>query len=299
VESTSLRNVRLRIAYDGTDYVGWQVQPNGTSVQAVLLEAIRRLTGEQATLFAAGRTDSGVHALGQVANFRTNSTIPADQIRRGLQNYLPDDVVVRHVDEVPEDFHATYDAIRKRYRYVIRNTRVKDPFTRRFAWHFWGDLDVAAMQSAADVLLGTHDFRCFESQWPNKATSVRTIEEVVVRRCAEWDVWDEGRGSRVEGKSDGADSASSPGPWTLDPRPYVTFDIVADGFLYNMVRAIMGTLIKVGRGTWNADDVRRIVEQGDRGQAGETAPPQGLFLVKVDYGEGERGARAPCSVEDA
>jgi tRNA pseudouridine38-40 synthase len=276
------RNVRLLIAYDGTDYVGWQVQPNGTSVQAVLLEAIRRLTGEQATLYAAGRTDSGVHALGQVANFKTRSTIPCEPMRRGLQNFLPDDVVIRHVDEVPANFHATYDAIRKRYRYVIRNTRVRDPFTRRHAWHFWGDLDVPAMNAAAAVLVGTHDFRCFESQWPNKATSVRTIEEAVVRRCAGWEVWDEGRGTRDEGYQAGA-SASPPRPSSLDSRPFVTFDVVADGFLYNMVRAIMGTLIKVGRGTWNADDVRRIVAAGDRSRAGETAPPQGLFLVHVEY----------------
>ncbi len=277
VNSTAerVRNVRLLLAYDGTDYVGWQVQPNGTSVQSVVEEAIRRLTGEDVKLIAAGRTDSGVHAVGQVANFHTTSAIPARQMRRGLQNYLPDDVVVRRVDDVPDDFHATYDAVRKRYRYVIRNDRVKDPFSRRYAWRFWGDLDVDAMHTAAQVLVGTHDFRCFESQWPNKATSVRTIEEAAVVRRDGWDVWESG-----ERKAESGDADSR--PLNAD-RSYITFDVVADGFLYNMVRAIMGTLIKVGRGAWTADDVARVVENGDRGQAGETAPACGLFLMHVEY----------------
>lgn len=278
-----MRNIRLLIAYDGTAYVGWQVQPNGTSIQSVVQEAIRRLTGEDVKLIAAGRTDSGVHALGQVANFHTASNIPASQMRRGLQNYLPDDVVIRHVDEVPADFHSTYDAIRKRYRYVIRNDRVKDPFTRHHAWRYWGDLDVEAMHAAARVLVGTHDFRCFESQWPNKATSVRTIEEATVVRRDAWDVWEDGIQKAESGERKAELHGESPQPSTLSPQPFISFDVVADGFLYNMVRAITGTLINVGRGKWTPDDVRRIVEDGDRGRAGETAPACGLFLVKVDY----------------
>ena len=272
-----MRNIRLTLAYDGTDYVGWQVQPNGPSVQAAVERAVEQLTGETVRLLAAGRTDSGVHALGQIANFATESTIPCEKFRLGLQNFLPDDIVVRDVAEVDPDFHATYSAKRKRYRYVIHNSRVQDPFLRRYAYHYHGQLDSAAMHAAAQVLLGTHDFRCFESQFPNNATSVRTVTEATVDRCGMWPLWNR--------------SAVSPNPWDFgNPRDLTTtdgefiwFDIVADGFLYNMVRAIAGTLLKVGRGQWTAGDVGRILENQDRSQAGETAPAHGLYLVYVEY----------------
>ncbi len=264
-----MRNVRLTLAYDGTDYVGWQVQPNGLSVQTVVERAIRELTGESVQLLAAGRTDSGVHALGQVANFRTGSAIPGEKMQLGLQSFLPDDVVVRDVADVPEDFHATYSAKKKRYRYIIHNSRVANPFVRRYAWQFRGDLDSPAMHAAAQTLLGTHDFRCFESHFPNKATSVRTVLEATVGRYSHWPVWSQ------------PDSLERP----LEPDgEFIWFDIVADGFLYNMVRAIVGTLIQVGRRRWTAEDVSRIVAGQDRSQAGETAPAHGLYLVHVDYG---------------
>ncbi|MEX2286306.1 MAG: tRNA pseudouridine(38-40) synthase TruA, partial [Planctomycetaceae bacterium] len=254
--------------YDGTNYVGWQVQPNGTSVQSIVTRASEQLTGAAVKLIAAGRTDAGVHALGQVANFHTESTIPCEKMRAGLQSFLPEDVVVRDVADVPDDFHATYSACKKRYRYVIHNSRVSDPFTRRYAWRIGAKLDRAAMQDAAQTLLGTHDFRCFESQFPNKATSVRTVLEATVARTNVWRLWD------------ADENCSAPASGAGD---YIWFDIVADGFLYNMVRAIVGTLVKVGLGKWTAADVRGIIEQQDRGLAGETAPPQGLYLVRVDY----------------
>ena len=265
-----MRNIRLTLAYDGTEYVGWQVQPNGVSIQSKVAAAIEMLTGEPVKLIAAGRTDSGVHALGQVANFETGCTIPCDNIRTGLQNFLPDDIVVREATEVAPDFHATYSAKRKKYRYVIHNSRVRDPFVRKYAYHFRGRLDAEAMHQAAQGLLGTHDFRCFESQFPNKATSVRTVMDVRVERYGGWPVWSQPQSLDQPPKPDGQ---------------FVWFDIVADGFLYNMVRAIVGTLLKVGQRKWSPDDVRRILQSQNRAQAGETAPPHGLYLVHVDYDE--------------
>jgi tRNA pseudouridine38-40 synthase len=263
-----MRNIRLTLAYEGTAYVGWQIQPNGRSVQAVLEQAIQRLTNEPVKVIAAGRTDSGVHALGQVANFHTSRSIPCTKLRSGLQTFLPDDVVVLEAREVDPKFHATYSAKWKRYRYVIFNGSVLPPFLRNFVWQHHARLDVSAMHAAAQVLLGKHDFRCFESQFPNKATSVRTIQEISVDRYAGWPVWTQ-TGSLH--RSDGGG------------RDFIWLDVVADGFLYNMVRAIVGTLVKVGRGLWTADDVRRILENQDRGQAGETAPARGLYLVHVAY----------------
>ena len=265
MNAEAARNIQLTLAYDGTNYVGWQIQPNGLSVQQVLQTAIKKLTGEDISVTAAGRTDSGVHAVGQVANFRTQSKIPVEKFQRGLQNFLPDDVVVLATALVPDDFHATYSAIQKRYRYVIVNDDTILPFLRRYAYHFRGPLDANAMQESAQTLLGSHDFRCFESHFPNKASSVRTIKELRVRRLDGWSVW-----------NSNADRPSATGH-------YICLDIVADGFLYNMVRAITGTLLKVGRGQWTVSDVQRILDGLDRSQAGETAPAHGLYLVSVDY----------------
>jgi len=276
-----MRNIRLTIAYDGTDYVGWQVQPNGPSVQTTVESAIAKLTGETTRLQAAGRTDSGVHALGQVANFSSRCAIPCANIRAGLQTFLPDDIVVRDVEDVSSDFHATYSATKKRYRYVIFNSGVPDPFVRRYAWRVPADLDSEAMHDAAQHLVGTHDFRCFESHFPNRATSVRTVSEAVVGRHAGWPVWNQ--------------------PDSLNEKPcaegqFIWFEIVADGFLYNMVRAIMGTLIKVGRNVWQPEAVHDIIQGGDRAAAGETAPACGLYLVDVSY---ENGGLLSSNLEES
>ncbi|MCA9070099.1 MAG: tRNA pseudouridine(38-40) synthase TruA [Planctomycetaceae bacterium] len=267
-----MRNIRLILAYDGGDFVGWQVQPNGRSVQAVVEQAIQKLTGETVRVMAAGRTDSGVHALGQVINFPLAHSIPCDRIRRGLQNFLPSDVVVVNADEVPPEFHATYSAVKKRYRYVIHQSPVRSPFLERYVWSRSDDLDIDRMQQAADCLLGKQDFRCFESHFPNKATSVRTVLEAKLFRAGGWAVWNPCSLNNAK------DQVETKGP-------FLCFEIVADGFLYNMVRAIMGTLFKVGRGKWSPGDVRKIIDQQDRALAGETAPAQGLYLVSVDYEE--------------
>ncbi len=265
-----MRNIRLTLAYDGSNYVGWQRQPRGDSIQVCVESAIEKLTHERSKLMAAGRTDSGVHALGQVANFQTSCAISCDNIRSGLQHFLPEDIAVLDVAEVPIDFHATYWAKQKRYRYIIYNSPLPDPFVRRYAWPYSGDLDVEGMHEAAQVLVGKHDFRCFETRFPNKATSVRTIKEITVDRYGGWPVWRQPNSLLQKPTSQGE---------------FIWFDVVADGFLYNMVRAIVGTLLVVGRRKWGPSDVKEIVVGQDRSRAGETAPAQGLYLVSVDYGE--------------
>jgi tRNA pseudouridine38-40 synthase len=273
-----MRNIRLTLAYDGTGYVGWQTQPNGVSVQSVVEAGIREFSGAKASLIAAGRTDAGVHALGQIANFRTESAIPCQGFRAGLQAYLPRDVLVVDADEVPLDFHSTYAAKRKRYRYVIQNARAAHPFLRTCAYEYHAALDKRAMHDAGQVLVGTHDFRAFETQHPNTASSVRTVFEVTVRRFSEWTAWNAGGPSCTNF----SDSDVARHDATGD---FISIDIVADGFLYNMVRTISGTLIRVGEGKWDAPRVREILERGERPQAGPTAPACGLYLVSVDYDE--------------
>ncbi len=274
-----MRNIRLKLAYNGGNYVGWQVQPNGVSVQSLVERAIEKLTGETVRLRAAGRTDSGVHALGQVANFESQCTIPCEGLRRGLQALLPLDVVVVHVDEVPASFHATYSAIKKRYRYVIHQSPIRSPFLAGQVWQRNDLLDLNRLQRASASLLGTHDFRCFESHFPNKASSVRTVLEAKWFLAESWPVWNPCSLESIE-------------PLSHPDGPFLCFEIVANGFLYNMVRAIVGTFIKVGRGQWSPEDVRNIIANQDRSLAGETAPPQGLYLVEVDYGEEESPTNA-------
>lgn len=244
-----MRNIKLLLSYDGTDFSGWQRQPDRRTVQQELEQAIGRLTGVEPTTTASGRTDAGVHAVGQVVHFLTASRHPPETFLKALNALLPHDVRVRGAWEVPQAFHATLDAKRKLYRYVIDNGRVADPFQTRYAWHVFAPLDATAMHRAAQALLGRHDFHSFETQWPNRTSSVRTITHVAVNRMADF-VW---------------------------------VDVEADGFLYNMVRAITGTLVEVGKGKWSESKVAEALAAEDRREAGPTAPPQGLFLVRVSY----------------
>ena len=184
------------------------------------------------------------------------------------QNYLPDDILIRDMAETNPKFHATYSAKYKRYRYVINNGRTINPFFRQYSWHFYADLDERAMQAAAQVIVGTQDFRSFESHWPNKATSVRTVMSLTVQRQRFCPLWF---------------NADEMPPLTDNVGDYIWVEIVADGFLYNMVRTIVGTLVAVGRGRWDGSDVRRIIDTQDRKVAGDCAPPQGLYLVDVCY----------------
>lgn len=271
----------MTLAYDGTNYFGWQVQPNGTAVQAVVERALSDFTSEPIKVVASGRTDAGVHAIGQVISFETHATTPCHGFVHGLAPFLPADVVVRDAIEVPSGFNARYNAKRKWYRYVIHNSPIRLPFLRDAVLWQRSRLDHVAMNAAIRQLLGTHDFRCFETQWPNRSSSVRTIMHASVSRAAGWNAWDTSIDclplNQLNMNFDPSSSSQ------MDEPPFLFVDLQADGFLYNMVRTIVGTLIHVGRGRWTADDVHRILTTGDRTHAGETAPPQGLYLMRVDY----------------
>ncbi len=212
-----MRTIKLTLAYDGTDFAGWQRQRGNRTVQATLEEKLEKITGARPSTLASGRTDAGVHALGQVVSFRTESRLPPEVFQRALNAELPQSIAVLEAIEVHDGFHATHDTLWKRYRYVIHNAPIRDVFARRYAWHFaCGRLDAEAMQRAARALIGKHDFRSFETTGAPRATSVRTVHDLRVER---------GRGDRED---------------------FITVEIEADGFLYNMVRAIVGTLVDVG-----------------------------------------------------
>jgi tRNA pseudouridine38-40 synthase len=249
----SLRWLKLTLAYDGGAYAGWQIQPDKPTVQGVLEAALREITQEAIRVSAAGRTDAGVHALGQVVGLATETRLSNADLLRALNAVLPNDVAVLVLEDAPERFHATHHAVAKHYRYQIHNGRTPSVFDRHFVWHFPQPLDVAAMHEAGQALVGRHDFSSFESAGSERADSIRTIHELSVAR---------GNGE----KSD-----------------RVTVEVSGDGFLYNMVRTIVGTLVEVGDGShpvvWSAD----VLAARDRRAAGQTAPPHGLFLVSVKY----------------
>ncbi len=265
-----MRSVKLTLAYDGTAYAGWQVQPDCTSVQEVLETAVEKVTGRKSRVLASGRTDAGVHALGQVVSLQTDSTLAPEVLRRALNAELPGDVAVLEVAEAPDGFHAIRDAVRKRYRYVIHDGPIRDVFARHYCWHFrHGRLDAEAMHRAAMVLLGTHDFRSFQSSGAERESTVRTASDIFVRRAGA-DVGFVGQDSLPgQGRAGGGER--------------IALEVEADGFLYNMVRAIVGTLVEVGRGARNEHWPGEVLLAADRSAAGPTAPPQGLFLVNVDY----------------
>jgi tRNA pseudouridine38-40 synthase len=248
-----LRSIKLILAYDGTAYVGWQRQRSGPSLQAALERSLARITGEKTHAVASGRTDAGVHALGQVVSFHTQSRLSPEIFQKALNSDLPRDMAVVSAEEAPPGFHAIRHAVRKRYRYVIHDGSNPDVFGRNYAWHYRSRLNAELMHQAARGWLGTHDFRSFESHWPQRRTSVRTIFDVsAVRRPPP----DEDR---------------------------IDFEVQADGFLYNMVRTMVGTLVEVGRGYRPVEWPAEVVAAQLRKAAGMKAPAHGLFLVNVDY----------------
>jgi tRNA pseudouridine38-40 synthase len=251
-----MRTLKITLAYDGTRFVGWQRQAEGESIQGLLEEALAKFEGAPVTVHGAGRTDAGVHALGQVASAHVTFTHPPGTIGRGLNATLPDDIRVIGVADMPEDFHARFSARSKSYRYQMSSDPIGDPFSRGLVWQLREQLDLQAMARAAAALVGTHDFAAFQSAGTDVTTTVRTILQ--------------------------SDMVTLPaGPPGAPPR--IAYDVTADGFLRHMVRAIVGTLVEIGRGRRPVDSMAQLLDGGTRAQAGATAPPHGLFLVRVDY----------------
>ena len=255
------RTLKITLAYDGTRFVGWQRQAEGESIQGLLEDALAKFEGGPVTAHGAGRTDAGVHARGQVASAAVSFPHPVDTLVRALNAQLPDDIRVLEVADAPADFHARFNARSKTYRYQLRAGSVGDPFTRAFVWQLAERLDVAAMREAAAKLIGTHDFAAFQSAGTETSTTIRTIA----------------RSDIVLG---GADAS---GPRTTDSRALMAYEIAGDGFLRHMVRAIVGTLVEIGRGWRPPASMAQLVDGGTRAEAGATAPPHGLCLVRVDY----------------
>ncbi|MBX9946639.1 MAG: tRNA pseudouridine(38-40) synthase TruA [Reyranella sp.] len=256
---------KLIVEYDGGPFVGWQRQPNGPTVQALLEDAIFAMSGERVSVQGAGRTDSGVHALGQVAHFDLAADMPADTVQAALNFHLkPNPIALPSVEVAPADFHARFSATWRRYRYRILNRRAPPTLDRGHVWHVPARLDVDAMIDAASVLQGHHDFNSFRSTACQAPSSVKTL-----------DLFDVGR--------DGAE---------------ILIDVGARSFLHNQVRILVGTLRLVGRGQWSRRDVEEALAARDRTRAGPTAPPQGLCLMEVRYDLGAGDADAEVASDE-
>lgn len=252
--ASAARWLKLTVAYDGTAYAGWQWQPSEPTVQGALQEAWRTITGEAPSLTASGRTDAGVHAEGQVVGVETRTTLEPRKLSLGLNAVLPEDVVVRSVEPAPDGFHATHDALRKSYRYQVHAGPTPPLFDRRFVWHWKsGPLDAQRMGQGGAALVGRHDFASLESAGSERSSTVRTITDLTV------------------------DSREADGGERID------ITVTGDGFLYNMVRTIAGTLVEVGRGAKPPEWVAEVLATRDRNAAGPTAPPEGLVLQAVEY----------------
>ncbi len=252
------KRIRLYVAYDGTDYCGWQIQPNGITIEEVLNRRLKKLTGEDIHVIGASRTDSGVHALGNVAVFDTESPIPPERMAYALNQKLPPDIVIVRSEEVGQDWHPRYQQkVTKTYEYHIFNAKVPNPLKRRYSTFVSFPLDVEKMRKGASWLVGEHDFVSFCNVRTNVEDTVRRIDEIQIRETG----------------------------------PDITIQVTGNGFLYNMVRIIAGTLIRVGRGFYTPEKVKEILEAKERTQAGVTAPPQGLVLVGIEYGERQYNGR--------
>ncbi len=244
-----MRTIKLTLEYDGTDYAGWQVQPNGVAVQEIVENALARILGQPVRLVSSGRTDAGVHARGMVAHFLTDQNLPLAAFREGVNRHLPRDIAVREAAEAPVGFHARFSAREKWYRYTLHLAAVRSPLTDRISWHLRGPLDEQAMRRAAADFVGRHDFSAFRTTGCEARTAEREIFSVTFGRQEE----------------------------------LLMIDIRGGGFLKNMVRIMVGTLVEVGLGKRAVTDVAELLTAGKGLRAGRTAPPQGLCLMQVWY----------------
>ena len=255
-----MRNLKLVMAYDGTDFCGWQVQPDAPSIQGTLAWAIGRITGEKVLPQGSGRTDAGVHALAQVVTLQIESVIPPANLVIALNDLVPASIRVLEISEMPEDFHARKSAKAKTYRYRICRQAICPPFLARFVWHYPYPLDVAAMEQAAPLVEGEHDFTSFATRDPEKNDSP------------------EQQGGRRESKVRTIFSSE----WRTEANELV-YEVRGSGFLHHLVRNLVGTFLLIGKGTLKARDIITILEAKDRSRAGATAPACGLYLVSVEY----------------
>ncbi|MBO5143449.1 MAG: tRNA pseudouridine(38-40) synthase TruA [Clostridia bacterium] len=245
-----MRNIKLKIEYDGKNFAGWQTQPGKISIQGEIIRAIKEVTGEEVELNASGRTDAGVHALGQIANFKTNTNIDIKKIPYALNSKLPNSIVIVSAEEVEERFHSRYNCTGKTYRYIINNSEFPSALDRYREFHISQKLDFNSMKEALGYFEGTHDFKGFKSSGGSpKKTTVRTLTKCEIK---------------------------------IEENRYI-IELSGDGFLYNMVRIIAGTIVDVGLGKIKSSDIKSIINSGDRKLAGRTLPPHGLYLVEVRY----------------
>jgi tRNA pseudouridine38-40 synthase len=245
-----MKNFKLTIEYDGTDYHGWQRQKSVRTFQQEIEKAICTMTGRKIAVVGSGRTDAGVHALGQVANFKCTTHLKPEEFFRGLNSLLPKSIVIRSCEQVHQNFHARYDVKSKTYQYRILNRKLPAAIQRQYAWHIRQRLDLAAMDRAAGHLVGRHDFKAFEGTGSPRSNAVRHV--LTANFCRR-------------------------------DQDYLVFEIKADGFLRFMVRNIVGTLLEVGKGNISPQAFKEILASQDRSRAGATAPAQGLFLMEVEY----------------
>jgi len=250
-----MRNLKLVLAYDGSEFSGWQVQPEAATVQGTLASAIGRLTGEKVLPQGSGRTDAGVHALAQVASFTTESPIPAENLTKALNDILPPSIRVLEATEAPPEFHARKSARAKTYRYRMLRSPICPPFLARYVWHYPFPLDENTMRRAAALVVGEHDFTSFAAVDPERGREQEDISNVRRIFCSTWE---------------------------QDGEEFV-YTVRGSGFLHHMVRNLVGTFVLVGKGTLSADDITRILEARSRSAAVSTAPANGLYLVNVEY----------------
>lgn len=321
-----MKNIKLVVAYDGTNYSGWQIQPNAVTIEQLLDKAINSLTGENVHVTGASRTDAGVHAMGNVAVFKTNSTIPGRRWAYAINRFLPDDIVVQASWEVEKNFHPRHCNTVKTYEYKILNTPFPFPKERNYSWHVSHDLNINKMKEAAQILIGEHDFKSFCCVRTQTESTVRHIYSIEIikeniynknisekfsnkynndsikkngdnnKNCLDMKASDNmsGLSDKIFGKNYSCDdklqnnnvSAANRAD-NISNGSYITIRIKGNGFLYNMVRIIAGTLMQVGRGQLTPAAVQNMLLSKDRCSAGQTAPPQGLTLMGIDYVDGD------------